>query len=195
MGVTGTSRLRGFVALAMLTGPAAAIAGEVVIHERPDGTVVITDAPAGRGETGPAAGQPDAAEGDATPGPTRTPTARPPSGNAGSARTGPAGAPEYAVDLRAPAPDAVIWADDARLRVTVAVEPDLVVGHRLRVRLGDHAGVTVDGGGVVELHPVPRGSYPLRAEVIDGDGAVVAASPPRTIHVKQHSRLHPGTAD
>jgi hypothetical protein len=102
---------------------------------------------------------------------------------------------DYQLTIRAPSADAVIWADDARLRVRVLSQPELAPDHRLRVSLGDHASATVEGAGVVELHPVHRGSYPLVAEVIGPDGQLLVRTAPRTIHVKQHSRLHPGRTD
>ncbi|SFD32083.1 hypothetical protein SAMN05660831_01408 [Thiohalospira halophila DSM 15071] len=197
-------RPRTLVSIAALAGlvvSAAATGGEVVLRERPDGTQVITDAP-GTGGNPDQAGEerPESAGpgsgGSSEPGSDRAgpdlTSGRPPSGGTGGS---PAAVPNYTVAIRSPAADAVIWADDARLAVSVAVEPTLAAGDRLRVRLGEHARATADGSGELELFPVHRGSYPLRAAVVDPAGKVLAESPPRTIHVKQHSRLRSGTAD
>ena len=186
----GYRRHAGWAALAVLFASTPAIAGEVVIHERPDGTVVITEVPATGGDLGESdPGGPQRA------GPTRPGTAPAPKAGPTSAATSRPGVPDYAIAIRDPGPEAVIWADDARVSVSVALEPGLAADHRLRVRLGDHARATAAGPGVVELHPVHRGSFTLRAEVIDGAGEVIATAEPRMIHVKQHSRLRSGTAD
>lgn len=201
MAINGRRILASCAALAGLAVSATATGGEVVLRERPDGTQVITDAPGTGGNADQAAEErPESAGpgsgGSSEPGSDRAgpglTSGRPPNGGAGAS---PAAVPDYTVTIRSPAADAVIWADDARLRVKVDVVPRLAARHQIRVRLGDHARATADGSGEVELYPVHRGSHPLRVEVIDPDGEVLAVSPPRTIHVKQHSRLRSGTAD
>ncbi|MFP4606267.1 MAG: hypothetical protein ACLFP7_01455 [Thiohalospira sp.] len=187
----------GLTALVLVAGTVAA--GDVELRQRPDGTMVITDGPGEADDQAEDKGAPEATEAPEEAGPSVAPSSsstRGPVASGGTADSGAGASPAgYTVDIRAPEPDAVVWADDARLTVRVTVEPALGGDHRLRVTLGDHARATAEAAGEVELHPVHRGSYPLTAEVIDGDGEVVASAPPRTIHVKQHSRLHPGTAD
>lgn len=177
----------------LVANTAAAHAGDVVLQERPDGSTVITDAP-GSGEEAES-GEPveSGSEGAATPAPRST--SRPAADAAPPGSPDHDSAPDYSLTIREPSADAVIWADDARLRVAVVAEPELASDHRLRVSLGDHASATVAGAGEVEIHPVHRGSHPLVAEVIGPDGRTLAQTAPRTIHVKQHSRLHPGRAD
>jgi len=194
MGRNGYRVIAGLGALGLLAGSVTAAADGVVLRERADGTTVITDAPGEGGARSEGDHDRDGLEGAETAGsPSRPATARPATGPTGS---GAAASPaDYTVEIRAPEPDAVIWADDARLTVRVAVEPAPAADHRLRITLGEHARTVVDQAGEVDLYPVHRGSYPLTVAVIDGEGEVVATTPPRTIHVKQHSRLHPGTAD
>ena len=196
MAINGRRILASCAALAGLAVPATATGGEVVLRERPDGTMVITDAPGTGGnpdQVGEERPEPAGPTGPgAEPAGPGLTSGRPPNGEAGGT---PAAVPDYTVTIRSPAADAVIWADDARLRVNVDVVPRLAPRHQVWVRLGDHARAAADGSGEVELYPVHRGSHPLRVEVIDPDGEVLAASPPRTIHVKQHSRLRSGTAD
>ena len=178
--------------LLAVSGTAAAFAGEAVLRERPDGGSVITDAPVS-GTSGTQAPRPRSAphqkasgrgEGD----PSERSAARPDATGQG----GSVAEPDYAVTIENPGPDAVIWADDARLSVTVAVSPPIEGDHRLRVVVGDRASATFGEAGDVVVHPVHRGTHALVAEVVGADGERLVRTPPRMIHVKQHSRLHPG---
>lgn len=94
------------------------------------------------------------------------------------------------VAIAAPEDDTTIPPGQLEVSVQVAMEPDLKPGHRVLLHYNDepHGEPTTSTRFV--LSELIRGSYPIRAEILDQEGTVVAASEPVTLHVKRHSRLH-----
>ncbi len=94
------------------------------------------------------------------------------------------------VAIAAPEDDTTIPPGQLEVSVQVTMEPELKPGHSVLLHYNNepHGEPTTSTSFV--LSELIRGSYPIRAEILDQEGTVVAASEPVTIHVKRHSRLH-----
>lgn len=94
------------------------------------------------------------------------------------------------VSIAAPEDDTTIPPGQLEVSVQVAMEPDLKPGHRVLLLYNNEPHGEPTASTSFVLSGLIRGSYPIRAEILDRNGTVVAASDPVTIHVKRHSRLH-----
>lgn len=117
-----------------------------------------------------------------------TPTARD-----SSAVDGPERVTGYSsLRIAVPEHDSVAWNTGGEITVQVAPEPALVPGHQVVVFLDGQA---VDGTPVasttIGLTGMYRGSYQLRASIVDENNRQVIESPAITFHVRQTSIQNP----
>jgi hypothetical protein len=85
--------------------------------------------------------------------------------------------------VTSPAAEQTLWNIEARLPVAIAISPNLLRGHRIRLYFD---GTAQDIGGTsVTLEEVYRGVHNLRAEVIDATGRVISVSDPVRFYVQQ----------
>src|SRR5690606_31011271 len=120
-----------------------------------------------------------------------------PPGRRESARRTPEEEPEPAAGygvlaIQSPGQDEVLWNIEGQLAVSVAVDPPLAPGHRVRLYLDGSPAETLEPGRTAtQLSNVYRGEHSLRAEVLDPTGTLVASSPVTSFVVRQTSILNP----
>ena len=91
------------------------------------------------------------------------------------------------LDIGSPAEEETVWNNQGQLTVSLALQPGLQPGHRVRVFLD---GAPTDASSTtVLLQNVYRGAHTLQAEVIDSNGNMVMRSQPRRFFVQQTSVL------
>ena len=83
--------------------------------------------------------------------------------------------------------DEAIRANDGSIRIVAATEPELEPEHRAVVLLDGQAAQQSDGL-TFDLTELDRGRHELAVQIIDGDGAVLAESRPKIIHLLRASR-------
>ena len=164
----------------LLAGPLPA--AEIVRWVDKDGVVHFSDRPQD-------AGQPGAEKVELLEAP------KP--GSVAPARTAPADTAPKPVtytgcEISSPAPEQV-FQNVRSVSVSLNIMPSLQPDHRIVVSVN---GARVPGwppssSGYV-LNDLPRGSYTVTAQVLDGRGTVVCTSSPLVFHVRQPSMLSPG---
>lgn len=89
------------------------------------------------------------------------------------------------ITIAAPANEQTLWNIEGLLNVSVAVNPALQQGHRVRAYFdGDVRDV---GGTSFQLLEVYRGTHSLQAEIVDQTGRVIIRSPTSRFYVQQNS--------
>ncbi|HEX7029364.1 MAG TPA: DUF4124 domain-containing protein [Gammaproteobacteria bacterium] len=88
-----------------------------------------------------------------------------------------------------PKQDQVFWNTAGTIPVQLDLEPRLRPGHTVQLYLNGEP-VAMSGLGTT-LTGVHRGSWNVRAAVVDQDGKEIATAGPVTFHVKQHSIANP----
>lgn len=94
----------------------------------------------------------------------------------------------YNVAIVQPANEATVHDNQGNVAVQVAVSPSLAPGNRIVLVL-DGRPVAQQVGTTFALSGVERGAHTLQAQVVDANGATLAASPPVTFYMRQASRL------
>jgi hypothetical protein len=89
-----------------------------------------------------------------------------------------------------PANEETVHDNEGNVSVQVAVSPRLAPGDRI-VLLLDGRPVSQQPGTTLALSGVERGTHTLQAQVVDTNGATLAASQLVTFHMWQASRLFP----
>ena len=89
------------------------------------------------------------------------------------------------IAIAAPAAEETLWNIEGLLNVTVAVNPQLQPGHRIRAYFDGEA-MDVSGTSF-QILEVYRGTHTLQAEVIDNTGRVLVRSPSSRFYVQQNS--------
>lgn len=85
--------------------------------------------------------------------------------------------------VTSPAAEQTLWNIEGRLPVAIAINPNLLRGHRIRLYFD---GTAQDIGGTsVTLEEVYRGVHNLQAEVVDATGRVISVSDPVRFYVQQ----------
>ena len=97
----------------------------------------------------------------------------------------------YNVAIVQPANEETVHDNQGNVAVQVAVSPGLAPGDRIVLVL-DGRPVRQQTGTTFALSGVERGAHTLQAQVVDANGATLAASPPVAFHMWQASRLFPG---
>lgn len=97
------------------------------------------------------------------------PPAQAPAGDAAAAR------PYNTLAIMSPLDGQYVYSGTGSLDVSIAVEPGLQPGHRLRLLL-DGAPSGFPAGGSLKLEGVSRGPHTLQAQVLNADGDVVQSS-------------------
>lgn len=92
--------------------------------------------------------------------------------------------------LTSPTPDEVIWTNSGDVPFSIALQPSLRQGHKVRLILNGapHAEIAGEQGTLSNLD---RGTYSLQAEVLDRDGKAVASTNSVTFTVHQASSQGP----
>jgi len=92
--------------------------------------------------------------------------------------------------LTSPTPDEVIWSNSGDVPFSIALQPSLRQGHKVRLILNGapHAEIAGEQGTLSNLD---RGTYSLQAEVLDRDGKAVASTNSVTFTVHQASSQGP----
>ena len=90
------------------------------------------------------------------------------------------------VAIQSPKEEA-IRANDGRIRVVAATEPDLQSGHRAVVLL-DGKATQPSASLTFDLAGLDRGRHELAVRIVDGKGQVLAQSRPKIIHLLRVSR-------
>lgn len=80
-----------------------------------------------------------------------------------------------------------IRANDGRIRIVAATEPDLEPNHRAVVLLDGQAAQQSDGL-TFDLAELDRGRHELAVRIVDANGMVLAESRPKIIHLLRASR-------
>jgi len=89
------------------------------------------------------------------------------------------------LDIVAPAAEETLWNIEGTLNVRLAISPNLIQGHSIRLYFdGDAQDIL---GTSVQLTEVYRGTHNLRAEVLDRTGRVITSSDPVRFYVQQNS--------
>lgn len=87
--------------------------------------------------------------------------------------------------ISSPAAEQTLWNIEGRLAVTIAINPNLMRGHRIRLTFDGQAQDI--SGTSVTLNEVYRGTHNLQAEVIDQTGRVISQTEPVRFYVQQNS--------
>jgi hypothetical protein len=119
---------------------------------------------------------------------------RNPAAEAGTNVRSPPGKPANryeSVEITRPAQQEVLWNIEGQLPVSVRVTPALQAGDSLRLFLDGNLREMPAGRTDLQLQEVHRGAHTLRAEVVNGAGAVMIASPTVSFAVRQTSLLNP----
>lgn len=87
--------------------------------------------------------------------------------------------------IASPAAEQTLWNIEGRLPVTIAINPNLMPGHRIRLTFDGEAQDI--SGTRVTLNEVYRGTHSLQAEVLDQTGRVITQSDPVRFYVQQNS--------
>jgi hypothetical protein len=91
------------------------------------------------------------------------------------------------LEIGSPAEEETVWNNQGQLTVSLALQPGLQPGHRVRVYLD---GTPTDASSTtVRVENVYRGAHTLQAEVLDSNGNMVMRSEPRQFFVQQTSVL------
>ena len=91
------------------------------------------------------------------------------------------------LEIGSPAEEETVWNNQGQLIVSLALQPGLQPGHRVRVYLD---GTPTDASSTsVRLENVYRGAHTLQAEVLDSNGNMVMRSEARRFFVQQTSVL------
>lgn len=107
----------------------------------------------------------------------------------GGGRSGPAASPYTSLSISSPSPDQVYFGADAVVLASVELGGTLQPDHTIAFFLnGDRQ---PGEGGSTQFSGLARGSYSLRAAVLDQDGNPVIQSRPVSFHVRQPSKLSP----
>jgi hypothetical protein len=162
-----------YLLIALLSAPAAA---QVYRSVKPDGTVEFSDQP-----------EPGAKPVELAPLPTVSPTrAAPPPPRERSADP----LEVYRrFEITAPLQDEGVRANDGNVTVSLALDPPLLPGHRILLRLdGQEVGEPAASLSVPLLN-LDRGTHRLDASVVDATGRSVVSAAPITFHVL---RVHLG---
>jgi hypothetical protein len=97
----------------------------------------------------------------------------------------------YDVAIVQPATDETVHDNLGNVAVQVAVSPSLGAGATIALLL-DGQPAAQAATTAFALSGVERGTHTLAAQVVDANGATLAASQPVTFHMWQASRLFPG---
>jgi hypothetical protein len=107
----------------------------------------------------------------------------------GGGRSEPTASPYTSLSITSPSPDQVYFGADAVVLASVELGGTLQPDHTIAFFLnGDRQ---PGEGGSTEFSGLARGSYSLRAAVLDQDGNPVIQSRPVSFHVRQPSKLSP----
>ncbi|MGI9201086.1 MAG: DUF4124 domain-containing protein [Woeseiaceae bacterium] len=87
--------------------------------------------------------------------------------------------------VTSPTAEQTLWNIEGNLPVSIAVSPNLMRGHRIRLYFDGNAQDL--SGTSVTLTEVYRGVHNLRAEVIDATGRVITISEPVRFYVQQNA--------
>jgi hypothetical protein len=96
----------------------------------------------------------------------------------------------YNIEIVQPANDETVHDNQGNLGVQVAVSPNLAPGAGIALLL-DGQPVAQEADATFLLSGIERGTHTLEAQVVDANGATLAASQPVTFHMWQASRLFP----
>ncbi len=89
------------------------------------------------------------------------------------------------IAIASPGAEETLWNIEGLLNVTVALEPQLQQGHRIRAYFDGEARDV--GGTNFQILDVFRGTHSLQAEVIDATGRVIIRSPASRFYVQQNT--------
>jgi len=104
-----------------------------------------------------------------------------------------AAVPRYeSLEIASPAQEEVLWNVGGQVHVSMRVSPELRPGHFLRLLVDGTARDLPEGATDLQLQDVFRGVHTLKAQVVDGNGTVLASSEPTTFMVQQTSIAAPG---
>jgi hypothetical protein len=96
------------------------------------------------------------------------------------------GSPYNSLEIVQPAPEQVFFGADSVVRVEAALDGTMQTGHTLAFFVNGSRRPATSGFGL-ELANLPRGTYVLRASVLDPNGAAVITSAQIAFHVRQPS--------
>ncbi len=93
-----------------------------------------------------------------------------------------------------PAADSTVPSNEGKVTVRVGVPRGIAPGNQVVILL-DGRPVARGAATTFELDGVERGTHTLQAQVVDGSGNTLVASPPVTFHMWQASRQFPSRKD
>ena len=129
-----------------------------------------------------------------TPEPAPAVSTKPDAGKPATKPSGPKLSPEAgytSVQLTSPEHEETIWSNSGEVPFSIALQPALKEGHRIRVLVNGGAyGELLDASQGM-LSNLERGSYTLQAEVVDRSGREVAATNSVTFYLQQASKKSP----
>ncbi len=110
-----------------------------------------------------------------------------------------AGAPSHAtaqgnIAIVEPEAGSTVHSSEGKVTVRVGVPRGIAPGNRVVILL-DGRPVASGAATSFELDGVERGTHTLQAQVVDGNGNRLVASPQVTFHMWQASRLFPSRKD
>lgn len=91
------------------------------------------------------------------------------------------------LEVTSPGAEETLWNIEGTLNVSLALSPELRLGHQVRVYFDGTPRMVV--GANFRLQEVYRGTHRIQAEVIDGKGKLMIRSRQSTFYVQQNSVL------
>ncbi|BDY03043.1 DUF4124 domain-containing protein [Ferrimonas sp. YFM] len=95
--------------------------------------------------------------------------------------------PGYSLAILSPQQDATVRSNEGKLTIRLATEPKPAPDHSLQLLIDGQAHQVT--GSRLTLANLDRGSHQLQAIIVDQQGALLAQSPPVTVHLHRQSRL------
>jgi len=95
---------------------------------------------------------------------------------------------QFTISIATPRPHETVRSVDGKISVSLTVNPIPEVGIKVTYRFyldGKLVGGDAGGQTNMELTGVGRGSHSIRAEMLNGDGAILAGSPEVSFYVRQ----------
>lgn len=89
------------------------------------------------------------------------------------------------LSVTSPGPEQTLWNIEGVLSVSLALEPGLQPGHRIRVYFDGEA--RMEGSTSFQIEEVYRGVHNIQAEVIDDTGKLMIRSQPNRFYVQQNT--------
>lgn len=93
--------------------------------------------------------------------------------------------PYTAFEILSPEPNATLRDADARVPISLLIDPPLSAGHRVQIVLNGEVVPGDTPGMHLSLQGLPFGTHRLRAEIVDNFGVPLASTPTVDFHLRR----------